>query len=206
MKLYYFNIRARAEGIRFILAQAGVEYEDVRVERTDLPALKPTMPMQQMPCLQLDDGRKLCQSMTIARYLARKYSLTGADEWESALCDQYVDGVQDMLPKLRPAAMAFMSGDKAKQKEELATVAKESLPDFLKRYEQFLVDNGSGWLVGKQVTWADLLVSEYLSRLDDKDWLPGLVDSYPHLKALVDKVHALPNIKAWVAKRPQTGF
>ncbi|CAM6001607.1 unnamed protein product [Sphagnum balticum] len=76
-----------------------------------------------------------------------------------------------MLPKLLPAAMAFMSGDKV-----------------------------------KQVTWADLLVSEYLSRLDDKDWLPGLVDSYPHLKALVDKVHALPAIKAWVAKRPQTGF
>jgi glutathione S-transferase len=46
----------------------------VRVERSDWPALKPTMPMHQMPCLQLDDGHKLCQSMAIARYLARKYS------------------------------------------------------------------------------------------------------------------------------------
>lgn len=30
-KLYYFNIRARAEPARMVLAQAGVEYEDVRM-------------------------------------------------------------------------------------------------------------------------------------------------------------------------------
>ena len=41
MKLMYFNSRGRAEISRIILAQAGEDYEDKRIERVDWPALKP---------------------------------------------------------------------------------------------------------------------------------------------------------------------
>ena len=41
MKLTYFNLRARAEIARLILAQAGEDYEDKRIEFSDWPALKP---------------------------------------------------------------------------------------------------------------------------------------------------------------------
>ena len=41
MKLIYFNARGRAELSRLILAQAGEDYEDKRVEREEWPALKP---------------------------------------------------------------------------------------------------------------------------------------------------------------------
>jgi len=187
------------------LAQAGVEYEDVRVEREDWPALKPTMPMGQIPVLEMD-GHKLCQSVAMGRYLARKHNLTGASDFEAAQCDMYVDGAQDLIPKLRPAVMAWFAGDKAKMKEEMDELMKEAMPTFLKAYEKFLTENGTGWLVGKQVTWADLWVGEMLARLSEPTWLPGMLDGYPQLKAFVDKVHALPAIKAWVAKRPETGF
>lgn len=39
-KLIYFNVRARAEPIRFILAVAGVPYEDARIEKADWPKVK----------------------------------------------------------------------------------------------------------------------------------------------------------------------
>lgn len=39
-KLTYFNLRGRGELIRLILAQAGVEYEDIRIEKDKWPAMK----------------------------------------------------------------------------------------------------------------------------------------------------------------------
>ena len=41
-KLTYFNGRGRAETIRMIFAQAGVAYEDVRIEGAQWPQLKPS--------------------------------------------------------------------------------------------------------------------------------------------------------------------
>ena len=40
-KLTYFKVRARAEVIRFVFAQAEVKYEDVRVSEENWPELKP---------------------------------------------------------------------------------------------------------------------------------------------------------------------
>lgn len=39
-KLRYFNIRGLAEPIRFVLAYAGQEYEDIRVSHDDWRAIK----------------------------------------------------------------------------------------------------------------------------------------------------------------------
>ena len=41
-KLTYFPIRARAEVIRFVFAQAEVKYEDVRIKKEDWAELKPS--------------------------------------------------------------------------------------------------------------------------------------------------------------------
>ncbi len=40
LKLTYFNIRGLAENIRLILAQAGVDYEDYRMQKDEWPGLK----------------------------------------------------------------------------------------------------------------------------------------------------------------------
>ena len=42
IKLRYFNARGKAEVSRLVLAQAGVEYEDIRFEELEWPAIKPS--------------------------------------------------------------------------------------------------------------------------------------------------------------------
>ena len=44
VKLTYFNVRARAEFLRLMLAQAGVPYTDERITFQEWPALKPSEP------------------------------------------------------------------------------------------------------------------------------------------------------------------
>jgi hypothetical protein len=40
-KLTYFNVKALAEPIRFLLSYGGVEFEDIRIEKEQWPQLKP---------------------------------------------------------------------------------------------------------------------------------------------------------------------
>ena len=42
IKLTYFDVRARAELSRIILAQAGVEYEDCRIKGEEWQKMKPS--------------------------------------------------------------------------------------------------------------------------------------------------------------------
>ena len=42
-KLTYFNSRGRAETIRMLFELAGVHYDDVRIDRTQWPVMKPGM-------------------------------------------------------------------------------------------------------------------------------------------------------------------
>ena len=48
------------------------------------------MPWGQVPVLEFE-GKVLAQSVTICRYLAKKYNLAGSTELEAAKCDEYVD-------------------------------------------------------------------------------------------------------------------
>nr|XP_048703085.1 hematopoietic prostaglandin D synthase isoform X2 [Caretta caretta] len=42
-KLTYFNLRGRAEIIRYLFAFSGIKYEDHRIEQADWPKIKPSL-------------------------------------------------------------------------------------------------------------------------------------------------------------------
>jgi hypothetical protein len=67
-RLSYFDIRARAEFIRWIFAYSYQPFIDDRINVTDWPVLKPTMPFEQVPVLEVKKNGKtlvLSQSLTI---------------------------------------------------------------------------------------------------------------------------------------------
>jgi len=198
IKLTYFNARGRAEPARLILAQAGIEYEDIRIEREEWAALKPKIPMGQLPCMEVE-GKTICQSMAIARYCASRYGLTGNNALEAALADQAVDAVNDLITEL----VKVMHQPEEAKKAELAKVFKdEKLPVWLTMMETVLKKQGGKHFTGSSLSWADIIVFHIVSSLKDR-WSPDM-SSHPCLSSLVTMVGSLPNIKAWIQKRPVT--
>ena len=54
------------------------------------------MPYKQIPLLEVD-GKRLCQSRTIQRYLAREFGLVGKTPFDAAKADEFEDAQFDVL-------------------------------------------------------------------------------------------------------------
>lgn len=56
-------------------------------------------------------------------------------------------------------------------------------------------------MIGKDLTWADVFIADKLDRLEQSEGA-DVLDKYPNLKKFKEAVYAIPNIKAYVEKRP----
>ena len=95
MKLIYYDCWGRAEVIRYVLAVAGIEYEDVRFSIAQWEEYKAKTPYSVCPLLEVD-GEIIDQSMAIVRYVAREAGLDGKTNWEKAQADQMAGTVYDV--------------------------------------------------------------------------------------------------------------
>ncbi len=95
----------------------------------------------------------------------------------------------------------FRENDPTRKAELEKKIAEEVWPNNLKIFENKLTQN-NGWLVGDGMTWADLYFVLVL------DWLregkEATLASFPHCKALAEKVTSNPKIAEWIKKRPVT--
>ena len=61
-----------------------------------MASLRPSLPYGQLPILEYN-GEVLCQSITIARFLAKEFGLAGNTSLESAQADEVVDSITDIF-------------------------------------------------------------------------------------------------------------
>ncbi|XP_070308253.1 hematopoietic prostaglandin D synthase isoform X1 [Odocoileus virginianus] len=193
-KLIYFNMRGRAEIIRYIFAYLDIKYEDHRIEQADWPEIKSTLPFGKIPILEVD-GLKLHQSLAIARYLTRNTDLAGKTELEQCQVDAIVDTMDDFMSRFPWAE---------KRQDIKNQIFKELLtcdaPPLLQNLDTYLGENK--WFIGDSVTWADFYWEICSTTL--LVFKPDLLDVYPRLVTLRKKVQSIPAIADWILRRPQT--
>ena len=199
-KLYYGNARGRAEQIRFVFVQAGIQYEDVRLTQEQWPEFKPKTPYGQLPVLEVD-GKMLAGSGPIERFLAEQYGLAGSNAFENAEIASILDVVDDLAEKL---VAVYFEKDEARKTELKKGLEETHIPKYLGALEKRAAANNSadGWIYGAKVTYADFgvyLQGEYVQII-----APNILDNYPALKKLRESVAKLPNIARWLKERPVT--
>ncbi|KAM8940028.1 hematopoietic prostaglandin D synthase isoform 2-T2 [Pelodytes ibericus] len=188
-KLIYFNLKGRGELIRYIFAYMNVDYEDKRIEFSEWPAIKSTIPYGQLPVLEID-GVIYHQSLAIGRYLAREAGLTGKTNLDDILVDAILDSIDDFI-----SAFPWSDPDEA-TKEYL----EKNIPVLLSNLEKSLGDKQ--WFVCDSVTWADFFWDTFSDMIEG--FSPGFTKKYPKLQALKERVKSIPTIAAWLKKRPET--
>jgi len=204
-KLNYFNAKGRAELIRLIFTQAGQEFVDHRCTREQWPEEKTDArryPLGMAPTLEIDDA-VLPESIPIARYLASEFGLAGKNSLEKAWCDIVVDIIMEIM-NIAKVFFPFYrkETDDAKFEEQKKEAFEGDIAKKLIQLEGILKGNngGNGFFVGDGVTWADLTLADFGVHL--LDMYPPCLEKTPLLKALIDRVNALPRIKKYIETRP----
>lgn len=84
----------------------------------------------------------------------------------------------------------------------MANLKAEVIPHYLGKLEATVKEN-NGYLALSKLTWADLYFTAGVGLLNFA--LKGnVIEGYPSLIGLTEKVNNLKPIKEWVAKRPVT--
>ncbi|XP_071178737.1 glutathione S-transferase 1-like [Mytilus edulis] len=199
-KLTYFNLRARGEVSRLLFAAACKEYEDCRITFEEWPSIKPTTPLGQVPVLSVN-GKLIPQSRAIERYLAREFGLYGKTNMENTMCDIIIDTIHcDVRPELRKY---IFEKDEAKKADISKHLVEEVLHKFMLFIEKTLKENGGNYLVGNDLTWADLAVFDFTQEVLAV-WKHEKLNFLEEFNKHHEGIKAVPKIKKWLETRPKT--
>lgn len=222
-KLCYFDIRGLAETARIQFAIAKAPYEDIRysltfgtpgdfstIQRPEFDAAKAAgeldVSLGKVPYLEVD-GVRFGQSKAIERYLAKQFGQLGANDVEAAQIDQLTESIRDFKDAYNKAKNT--TGDEEK-KAALEKWWKEGLPGLLALAEKSLPASAGSWLVGSKVSYADISFYRFLLEdggfFDDKESAKAAFQSCPRIKAAVEAVHEIPELKTYLAGRKVTPF
>ncbi|XP_062042254.1 glutathione S-transferase Yc-like [Lepus europaeus] len=193
-KLHYFDVRGRMESIRWLLAAAGVEFEEKFIKtKEDMQRMKndPSFIYQQVPMVEID-GMKLVQTRAILNYIADKHNLYGKDVKERALIDMYTEGVAD----LNELVIHYPFLPSGEQEASLTQIKEKAKNRYFPAFEKVLKSHGQDYLVGNKLSKADILLVELLYNVEELD--PSATASFPLLKALKTRISSLPTVKKFL--------
>ncbi|XP_040329702.1 glutathione S-transferase A4-like [Herpailurus yagouaroundi] len=193
-KLCYFRGRGRMESIRWLLAAAGVEFEEEFIETTEqYEKLQKDGRLLFGQVLMVEiDGMVLTQTRAILSYLAAKYDLYGKDLKETVRINMYADGTLDLM--LMTAQAAFKPPEE--KEENLTLIVKKAKTRYFPAFEKILNDHREDFLVGNKFSWADIQLLEAILMVEELD--ASVLSDFPLLKAFKARISNIPTIKKFL--------
>ncbi len=225
-ELYYWpGIQGRGEFVRLALEEAGAEYVDIALvpeeEGGGVPAMMKFLdgtdvahPPFAPPFLKA--GRRLIgQTANILLFLGPRLGLAPLDSdgrlWTHQLQLTLADFVVEIHDTHHPIGGGlYYEEQKAEARRRSRDFLAQRLPKFLGYFERVIVRNPEGekWLVGRQLTYADLSMVQVVAGL--RYAFPSAsrkaLRACPRLRALHDAVFSRPRIKRYVASGRRLAF
>ncbi|NWW80272.1 GSTA3 transferase, partial [Climacteris rufus] len=193
-RLTYLNGRGRMETIRWLLAAAGVEFEEVYLETKEQynKLVKDGFLLfQQVPLVEID-GMKMVQTRAILNYIAGKYNLYGKDLKERALIDMYVEGIADLMQMI----LMFPFTPPGEKQKSVDSIKEKATNRYFPVFEKALKQHGQDFLVGNKFSRADVQLIELILAVEEK--VPDVLSGFPQLQVFKTKMSNMPTIKKFL--------
>ncbi|MFC6789588.1 glutathione S-transferase [Methylobacterium komagatae] len=219
---YWPMIQGRGEFVRLALEAAGAAYVDVARRDDDEGGIEPMLarlsdsefprPPFAPPFLR-DGDRVIGQTAAILLYLAPKLGLVGQDETDRIWTHQIQLTIEDVVDEAHdthhPVGVGLYYED---QKPEALRRAedfrKHRIPKFFAWFERVLDSNGSGWLVGRSTTYADLSLFQLVEGLSYAFPIAThrALGRTPRVASLRDAVRGIPRVATYLASGRRIPF
>lgn len=184
IRFSYFNIKGnRGQVARLAFDIAGLDYEDVRLDRDAFRAAKPSYPFGQVPVIEID-GKMYAQSGAINRYVGKLCNLYPEDALECLRVDEITEAIEDLQHRLR--ATMDLPADERKAARE--AYVEGPLRLVLSRLQERLSEGGGEYFVGNRLSIADLRLLVFARWFES-----GIVDHIPTdvVARIAPELHAL---------------
>jgi glutathione S-transferase len=120
-RLTYFDFAgSRGEECRMALRLAGIDFDDVRIQGSDWPAMKAGMPFGALPVLEIAGKPPLAHSNAILVFIGRQHGLHPADAFEAARHESLMCAVEELRHTITPTLRISDPEQKRQAREALA--------------------------------------------------------------------------------------
>nr|CAB3473143.1 unnamed protein product [Digitaria exilis] len=208
VKVFGSAVFANAARVMACLEEVGVEYEVVEVdymakEHKGLKHLARN-PFGQIPAFQ-DGDIMLFESRAISKYVLRKYAKSAQDDLlrednpeEAAMVDVWTEvEAHHYFPAMAPIfyeCVVFPARLGTTPNQEVVGESVQKLSKVLDVYEAHLSKTKTMYLAGDFFSFADLCHFPFTFHVMSTPHA-SLFDSYPHVKAWLERVMARPSLK-----------
>jgi glutathione S-transferase len=197
-RLTYFDAPiSRGEECRLALHVAGVDFEDVRINRDDWAALKPRTPYGGLPVLELPGHAPFAHSNAILVLIGRRHGLHPTDDFEAARHEGMMQHVEDLRAKVSPT---IRMGEAERKTAREALVA-DYLPAWARAAEKNIATGP--FFGGEKIHVVDFKIHMAVRWFigGAVDYIPATIFAgYPKLVGVHDAVRDHPGVKSWYAR------
>lgn len=199
LEIVYFPIKGRAEAARLLLHVGGVPFKNTHVgEEFSAQKADGAYQYDQVP-IMLVDGVQFAQSSAIIRYCAQVAGLVPQAPIDVLAADEYLSVCDEFLIKF-PFTYKVGEENAKKAREVFMEVEMPRLIGGMERAVASREEGAEPWLVGGQMTYADITVYATLDMFKKGvvDHIPtDFLDKYPLVNNAWRAVEEHEKVKEW---------
>ena len=200
LKLVYFKMRALAEAPQLLLEYSGLEYEYLMSwDHFDdvWSKVKPMIPFQQLPMMEVGDGTQICQSIAILQYIENRSGSSISDPIKAAEAMAILQSAQELFAPLNPTVNFATGDDFLTKRDAMREGLKSRFADLarcLEKYDgKYFIDDTPR--AAEFAAYHHFDLSRYLD--------PEILNSFPRLLQFINDIESINSISSYLENRPK---